>query len=127
MYFCFVPVVAEEPHSARKDSVSSDRVDTPPAIPVQLPALVLQQPSAPSSVSNLPPSPSPSSGPVMPHESESESGTQTRPPLSSGYSKQFQKSLPPRFQRQQVHLCKCILRVFGFFLKFWKVTGIETF
>lgn len=94
-------VEAEEPPFARKDSVSSDRADTPPAIPVQLPALVLQQPPVPSPVPNLPPSPSPSSAPVIPHESESESGTQTRPPLSSGYSKQFQKSLPPRFQRQQ--------------------------
>ncbi|XP_056379222.1 protein PRRC2C isoform X2 [Hyla sarda] len=94
-------VVSEEPPFTRKDSVSSDRADTPPAIPVQLPPLVLQPPSVPSPVSNLPPSPSPSSGPVIPHESESESGTQTRPPLSSGYSKQFQKSLPPRFQRQQ--------------------------
>ncbi|XP_069823710.1 protein PRRC2C isoform X2 [Dendropsophus ebraccatus] len=94
-------VVAEEAPFVRKDSVSSDRADTPPVIPVQLPPLVLQQPSIPTPVSNLPPSPSPSSGPVMSHENESESGTQTRPPLSSGYSKQFQKSLPPRFQRQQ--------------------------
>ncbi|XP_040264579.1 protein PRRC2C isoform X2 [Bufo bufo] len=90
-------LVAEEPPFARKDSLSSDRADTPPTIPVQLPAPVLPPPS----MSNLPPSPSPASAPVMPHESESESGTQTRPPLSSGYSKQFQKSLPPRFQRQQ--------------------------
>ncbi|KAG9483210.1 protein PRRC2C isoform X2 [Eleutherodactylus coqui] len=94
-------VVAEEPPFARKNSISSDRANTPPAIPIQLPTPVLQPPSVPSPVSNLPPSPSPASGPVMPHESESESGTQTRPPLSSGYSKQFQKSLPPRFQRQQ--------------------------
>ncbi|XP_075689419.1 protein PRRC2C isoform X2 [Rhinoderma darwinii] len=92
---------SEEPLFARKDSVSSDRADTPPDIPVQLPTPVLQPPSVPSSVSNLPPSPSPESRPVILHESESESGTQTRPPLSSGYSKQFQKSLPPRFQRQQ--------------------------
>ncbi|XP_008116026.2 protein PRRC2C isoform X9 [Anolis carolinensis] len=35
------------------------------------------------------------------HESETDSGAHTRPALSSGYSKQFQKSLPPRFQRQQ--------------------------
>lgn len=36
------------------------------------------------------------------HESEPDSGAQPRPAVSSGYSKQFQKSLPPRFQRQQV-------------------------
>ncbi|KAM3914368.1 protein PRRC2C isoform 2-T2 [Leptodactylus fuscus] len=94
-------LVPEEPPFARKDSISSDRADTPPSIPVQLPAPILQPPSVPASVSNLPPSPSPASGPVIAHESESEGGTQTRPPLSSGYSKQFQKSLPPRFQRQQ--------------------------
>ncbi|XP_042320437.1 protein PRRC2C isoform X2 [Sceloporus undulatus] len=35
------------------------------------------------------------------HESEADSGAHSRPALSSGYSKQFQKSLPPRFQRQQ--------------------------
>ncbi|CAI5776307.1 Proline rich coiled-coil 2C [Podarcis lilfordi] len=35
------------------------------------------------------------------HESETDSGAQPRPAISSGYSKQFQKSLPPRFQRQQ--------------------------
>ncbi|XP_053169489.1 protein PRRC2C isoform X3 [Hemicordylus capensis] len=35
------------------------------------------------------------------HESESDAGAQPRPAISSGYSKQFQKSLPPRFQRQQ--------------------------
>ncbi|XP_061439803.1 protein PRRC2C isoform X5 [Rhineura floridana] len=35
------------------------------------------------------------------HESEPDSGAQPRPAVSSGYSKQFQKSLPPRFQRQQ--------------------------
>ncbi|KAG8555855.1 hypothetical protein GDO81_017841 [Engystomops pustulosus] len=95
------PVVAEEPPFARKDSISSDRAHTPPDVPIQLPSPILQTPSVSSSVSSLPPSPSPVSEPMMPHESESESGTQTRPPLSSGYSKQFQKSLPPRFQRQQ--------------------------
>ncbi|XP_048214254.1 protein PRRC2C isoform X10 [Perognathus longimembris pacificus] len=35
------------------------------------------------------------------HESEPESGSQPRPAVLSGYFKQFQKSLPPRFQRQQ--------------------------
>ncbi|XP_048354568.1 protein PRRC2C isoform X2 [Sphaerodactylus townsendi] len=35
------------------------------------------------------------------HESEPESGSQPRPAISSGYQKQYQKSLPPRFQRQQ--------------------------
>ncbi|XP_028613469.1 protein PRRC2C isoform X6 [Grammomys surdaster] len=34
-------------------------------------------------------------------ESESESGSQPRPAVLPGYFKQFQKSLPPRFQRQQ--------------------------
>ncbi|XP_064415977.1 protein PRRC2C isoform X4 [Latimeria chalumnae] len=38
-----------------------------------------------------------------PHENESDSGSQPRPTVTvpTGYSKQFQKSLPPRFQRQQ--------------------------
>ncbi|XP_069336324.1 protein PRRC2C isoform X8 [Eulemur rufifrons] len=35
------------------------------------------------------------------HEMEPESGSQPRPAVLSGYFKQFQKSLPPRFQRQQ--------------------------
>ncbi|XP_010850292.1 PREDICTED: protein PRRC2C isoform X8 [Bison bison bison] len=35
------------------------------------------------------------------HEPEPESGSQPRPAILSGYFKQFQKSLPPRFQRQQ--------------------------
>ncbi|XP_015279331.1 PREDICTED: protein PRRC2C [Gekko japonicus] len=35
------------------------------------------------------------------HESEPDSGAQPRPAISSGYQKQYQKSLPPRFQRQQ--------------------------
>ncbi|XP_017915796.1 PREDICTED: protein PRRC2C isoform X9 [Capra hircus] len=35
------------------------------------------------------------------HETEPESGSQPRPAVLSGYFKQFQKSLPPRFQRQQ--------------------------
>ncbi|KAJ7332814.1 hypothetical protein JRQ81_014994 [Phrynocephalus forsythii] len=35
------------------------------------------------------------------HESEPDSGAQPRPAILSGYSKQFQKALPPRFQRQQ--------------------------
>ncbi|KAM4023218.1 protein PRRC2C [Anomaloglossus baeobatrachus] len=94
-------LVAEEAPFTRKDSISSDRADSPPAIPIQLPAPILQPPSVSSSVPSLPPSPSPASGPAVPHENESDSGTQTRPPVSSGYSKQFQKSLPPRFQRQQ--------------------------
>ncbi|KAL7888098.1 hypothetical protein AOLI_G00030720 [Acnodon oligacanthus] len=34
-------------------------------------------------------------------ENEAEAGTTVRPSLTSGYSKQFQKSLPPRFLRQQ--------------------------
>ncbi|XP_068921696.1 protein PRRC2C isoform X3 [Petaurus breviceps papuanus] len=39
--------------------------------------------------------------PQVAHEIEPDSGSQPRPTVSSGYSKQFQKSLPPRFQRQQ--------------------------
>ncbi|XP_019357460.1 PREDICTED: protein PRRC2C isoform X3 [Gavialis gangeticus] len=35
------------------------------------------------------------------HDSDLDTGAQPRPAVSSGYSKQFQKSLPPRFQRQQ--------------------------
>ncbi|KAJ1172161.1 hypothetical protein NDU88_004011 [Pleurodeles waltl] len=39
--------------------------------------------------------------PLMVPDNEQEPGSQPRPAVSSGYSKQFQKSLPPRFQRQQ--------------------------
>ncbi|XP_069497352.1 protein PRRC2C isoform X3 [Ambystoma mexicanum] len=35
------------------------------------------------------------------YDHEQETGSQLRQAVSSGYSKQFQKSLPPRFQRQQ--------------------------
>ncbi|KAM5127076.1 LOW QUALITY PROTEIN: protein PRRC2C-like [Callospermophilus lateralis] len=35
------------------------------------------------------------------HEAEPESGSQSRPAVLSSYFKQFQKSLPPRFHRQQ--------------------------
>lgn len=37
-----------------------------------------------------------------PQEAEAEPGSQPRPAGLPGYFKQFQKSLPPRFQRQQV-------------------------
>lgn len=37
-----------------------------------------------------------------PQEAEAESGSLPRPAGLPGYFKQFQKSLPPRFQRQQV-------------------------
>ncbi|XP_072276048.1 protein PRRC2C isoform X2 [Pyxicephalus adspersus] len=96
-------LVVEEPQCTRKDSVSSDLEDSSLAIPVQLatPVPVLQQPSLPSPVTALPPAPSPAPGPVLAHDNDSEAGTQPRPSVSSGYSKQFQKSLPPRFQRQQ--------------------------
>lgn len=40
--------------------------------------------------------------PVAPLDLEGEVGAAMRPSLTSGYSKQFQKSLPPRFLRQQV-------------------------
>uniref|UniRef100_A0A8C7FPS7 Proline rich coiled-coil 2C n=1 Tax=Oncorhynchus kisutch TaxID=8019 RepID=A0A8C7FPS7_ONCKI len=39
--------------------------------------------------------------PVAPLDLEGEVGAAMRPSLTSGYSKQFQKSLPPRFLRQQ--------------------------
>lgn len=42
--------------------------------------------------------------PVVPPQLEGEAAAAMRPPLSSGYSKQFQKSLPPRFLRQQVRV-----------------------
>ncbi|XP_055020539.1 protein PRRC2C isoform X2 [Boleophthalmus pectinirostris] len=38
---------------------------------------------------------------VAPPQLEGEAATAMRPSLTSGYSKQFQKSLPPRFLRQQ--------------------------
>ncbi|XP_075038568.1 protein PRRC2C isoform X3 [Mixophyes fleayi] len=94
-------LVVEEAPFARKDSISSDRESSPPAVPVQLPTPVLEPPSVRSPVTTLPPAPSPAPAPIVQLESESETGTQPRPPVSSGYSKQFQKSLPPRFQRQQ--------------------------
>lgn len=50
------------------------------------------------------------------HETEPESGSQPRPAVLSGYFKQFQKSLPPRFQRQQVtvkHFITCVLKRFS--------------
>uniref|UniRef100_A0A9J8D0J8 Proline rich coiled-coil 2C n=1 Tax=Cyprinus carpio carpio TaxID=630221 RepID=A0A9J8D0J8_CYPCA len=37
-------------------------------------------------------------------ENEGDTGTAVRPSVTSGYSKQFQKSLPPRFLRQQEQL-----------------------
>lgn len=42
--------------------------------------------------------------PVAPPQLEGEAAAAMRPSLSSGYSKQFQKSLPPRFLRQQVRV-----------------------
>ena len=51
--------------------------------------------------------PNPEDVSLAPLELEGENGTGMRPPLTSGYSKQFQKSLPPRFLRQQV----CVLSV----------------
>lgn len=42
--------------------------------------------------------------PLQPAETDGEAGAAIRPSLNSGYSKQFQKSLPPRFLRQQVLL-----------------------
>lgn len=51
------------------------------------------------------------------HEPEPESGSQPRPAVLSGYFKQFQKSLPPRFQRQQVTIKTFYLvRVFERFI-----------
>lgn len=42
------------------------------------------------------------SGEEIPPQLEEEAASAMRPSLISGYSKQFQKSLPPRFLRQQV-------------------------
>lgn len=42
--------------------------------------------------------------PVAPPQLEGEAAAAMRPSLTSGYSKQFQKSLPPRFLRQQVRV-----------------------
>lgn len=113
----------EEPQFTRKASVSSDQENCPPAEPMQLaaPVAVLQQPSLPSPVATLPPAPSPVPGPVMTHDNDSEAGTQPRPSVSSGYSKQFQKSLPPRFQRQQVLDYPCFIPYYVW-LKFPLIT-----
>ncbi|XP_053324554.1 protein PRRC2C isoform X2 [Spea bombifrons] len=93
----------EESSFARKESISSERESASPATPIPIPTTitVLQPPSVQTPPIPLPHAPSPVPVPALPHESESESGTQQRPTVSSGYSKQFQKSLPPRFQRQQ--------------------------
>ncbi|KAM4720631.1 protein PRRC2C [Rhinophrynus dorsalis] len=93
----------EEPLFTRKESISSEGENSPPAAPVQLPNYIsiLQPPSVQTPSPTLPPAPSPVPAQVATHENESETGTQPRPTVSSGYSKQFQKSLPPRFQRQQ--------------------------
>lgn len=55
---------------------------------------------------SLPPMDTPSGEevPVAPPQLEGEAAAAMRPSLSSGYSKQFQKSLPPRFLRQQVRV-----------------------
>ncbi|XP_059923988.1 protein PRRC2C isoform X3 [Gadus macrocephalus] len=45
--------------------------------------------------------PNPGEDSIAPLDLEGENGAGMRPPLTSGYSKQFQKSLPPRFLRQQ--------------------------
>lgn len=42
--------------------------------------------------------------PVANPQLEGEAAAAMRPSLTSGYSKQFQKSLPPRFLRQQVRV-----------------------
>ncbi|KAG8436663.1 hypothetical protein GDO86_007671 [Hymenochirus boettgeri] len=97
------PDLVEESLFTRKDSVSSERGNTSPTLPVQINSTisVLQPSTAPTPTIALPPAHSPVPGPVLMHENESESNAQPRPAVSSGYSKQFQKSLPPRFQRQQ--------------------------
>lgn len=41
---------------------------------------------------------------MAPPQLEGEAAAALRPSLNSGYSKQFQKSLPPRFLRQQVRM-----------------------
>lgn len=41
---------------------------------------------------------------IAPPQLEGEAAAAMRPSVMSGYSKQFQKSLPPRFLRQQVKL-----------------------
>lgn len=50
------------------------------------------------------------------YETEPESGSQPQPAVLSGYFKQFQKSLPPRFQRQQV-----TIKPFYIVCVIWKV------
>ncbi|XP_075472871.1 protein PRRC2C isoform X3 [Ascaphus truei] len=104
-------IAVEEPASARKESISSDKENSPPAVPIELPTPVPVRSPSPiqTPAETLPPAPSPTPSPapspvptpVPTHESELEAGSQPRPAVSSGYSKQFQKSLPPRFQRQQ--------------------------
>ncbi|XP_051952248.1 protein PRRC2C-like [Xyrauchen texanus] len=42
--------------------------------------------------------------PIQQLENEGDTGTAIRPSVTSGYSKQFQKTLPPRFLRQQEQL-----------------------
>lgn len=56
---------------------------------------------------------------MAPPQLEGEAAAAMRPALSSGYSKQFQKSLPPRFLRQQVRVPAPDLTVD----KRWSVVG----
>ncbi|XP_053549198.1 protein PRRC2C [Bombina bombina] len=80
-----------------------ERMNSPSAVPTQLSTSVSILPPSSVSASITTPSPAPSLSPVSVtiHEHDVEPGNQSRPTLSSSYSKQFQKSLPPRFQRQQ--------------------------
>ncbi|CAH2311821.1 Hypothetical predicted protein [Pelobates cultripes] len=93
--------IDEGPHFDRRESTSSETESATVPIPLPTTVSILQPPSIPPPTTPLPPSASPIPAPVLTHENESDPGTQQRPSVSSGYSKQFQKSLPPRFQRQQ--------------------------
>ncbi|KAM4641420.1 protein PRRC2C [Discoglossus pictus] len=97
-------IAVEEPTFAREESISVERESSPPVIPIQPPTTVAVLPPPPpiqTPPATLLPAPSPSPVPAVTHENEPESTAQPRQTVSSGYSKQFQKSLPPRFQRQQ--------------------------
>nr|XP_033815931.1 protein PRRC2C isoform X3 [Geotrypetes seraphini] len=85
----------DKPIFSRQDSSCSEQESSPSVVSeeVTVPSPSPPPPPAvPASVTAAPP---------LAHENEPDSGAQPRPAVSSGYSKQFQKSLPPRFQRQE--------------------------
>ncbi|XP_029474529.1 protein PRRC2C isoform X4 [Rhinatrema bivittatum] len=79
----------DKPVFSRQDSNCSEQESSPSVVTEEV--RVPSPTEVPASVA----------APPLAHENEPDSGTQPRPTVSSGYHKHFQKSLPPRFQRQE--------------------------